>query len=60
MATIDQLEEKNEMKKLELSIAEKQALIAEAKKRYGSDWRRFLPTTGGGSQMDWNALRFRL
>jgi len=61
MATLDELAEMDERKRLELNIAEKKALIAEAKKRYGSDWKKFVPGMGkGGGGMDWEALRFQL
>lgn len=61
MPDIDSLEAENERKSLELSIAQKQALIAEAKRRYGKDWKRFIPFSGGGSSgMDWSSLKFTL
>jgi hypothetical protein len=55
--TIDELEEENDRKQLEMSIEEKQSLIAEARRRYGPDWKKFLNFHSG---MDWNALKFRL
>ena len=56
--TVEALEEENERTAQQLSIAEKRALITEAKKRYGRDWKLHLPKVESG--MDWDALRFRL
>lgn len=58
--------EESELKKEQLQnileIEQKKALIAEAKKRYGKDWQKFIPGISGGvkSGMDWNALKFRI
>ena len=56
--TIDELEEQEERVDHQLSIAEKQALLKEAKKRYGKDWKLHLPKVESG--LDWDALKFRL
>lgn len=56
--TLGSLEEENEKKGIQLSIAQKQALINEAKKRYGKDWRQHIPNIKSG--LDWNALKFKL
>ena len=42
----------------ELSIEQKKSLIAEAKKRYGRDWRKMFE--GVHSGLDWNAVKFRI
>jgi len=58
---LNQLELEDETRAKELSIAEKKALIAEAKRRYGRDWRRFFSHfLGKGSGIDWSAIKFRL
>ena len=58
---LSQLELEDEARKRELSIEEKKALIAEAKKRYGKDWSKmFSSFSGKGSGMDWAALKFRM
>ena len=56
--TIDELEEQEEKVDHQLSLAEKQALLKEVKKRYGKDWKLHLPKVESG--LDWNALKFRL
>ena len=56
--SLDQLEAEDERRSVEVSIEEKRALIGEAKKRYGKDWKLHLPKIESG--FDWNALRFRL
>lgn len=56
--SLDELEEDNDRTATQLSIEQKQALIREAKKRYGNDWKLHLPEIKSG--LDWNALRFRL
>lgn len=58
MPNLAELEEMNEKKATELSIAEKEALIKEAKKRYGSDWKKMF--SGMKSGIDWNAIKFRV
>ena len=58
MPTLAELEEENERKRTEVSIAEKEALIREAKKRHGKDWRRFFG--GFKSGIDWQAMRFKI
>ena len=55
---LNELEQQDEELKTEMSIAEKKALIAEAKKRYGKDWTKVFE--GVHSGMDWNALKFRI
>ena len=55
------LQAEDEQKQLELSIAEKRAMIAKAKQMYGNDWRRVLAKGGGvKSGMDWDAMKFKL
>lgn len=56
--TIDELEEQEERIDHQLSLAEKKALLAEAKKRYGRDWKIHLPEIKSG--MDWEALKFKM
>lgn len=59
--TLAELEMKDEAASKEVSIAEKRALAAEAKRRYGKDWgKMFSRFTSGGSGIDWQALKFRL
>lgn len=57
MVDLNELEETNEAKQLELSIEEKKALIAEAKKRHGKDYLNFFK---GDSGIDWQSLKFTL
>lgn len=58
---LNQLELEEEARKREVSIEEKKALIAEAKKRYGKDYMKFFSKfTSNGSGIDWQALRFRM
>ena len=61
MPTLAELEEENEKKTTEVSIAEKAALIKEAKRRYGGDWKRFFSGVSGfKSGIDWQAVKFKL
>jgi len=53
-----ELEQEDEALKTQLSIDEKKALIAEAKKKYGKDWTKFF--TDAHSGLDWQALKFRI
>ena len=55
---LGELEEDKERYADELDIAQKKALIAEAKKRYGSNWKDKLG--GIKSGLDWQAVKFRL
>ena len=45
---IGDLEEEKERVGDELDIAQKKALIAEAKKRYGADWQKMLGSVHSG------------
>ena len=56
--SLDELEDESDRATAQLSIEQKRALIREAKKRYGKDWKLHLPNIKSG--MDWNALRFHL
>ena len=58
--TLSELELENEAMEKQVSIAEKKALIREAKKKYGKDWSKMLNFGGKGSGMDWQALKFRM
>jgi len=55
---LDELEDESDRTATQLSIEQKRALIREAKKRYGSDWKLYLPKIVSG--FDWKALRFKL
>jgi len=55
---LDELEDESDRTATQLSIEQKRALIREAKKRYGSDWKLHLPKIVSG--FDWKALRFKL
>lgn len=58
---LNQLELEDEARRKELSIEEKKALIAEAKKKYGKDYLQFFSKfTKGDSGIDWQALKFRM
>jgi hypothetical protein len=59
---IEELELINQEKDLELSLEQKKALIAEAKRRYGTDWKKYIPGLSGNinSGIDWNSLKFTL
>ena len=54
----EELEEEEERTNHQLNIAEKKALLKEAKKRDGRDWKLHMPKIESG--LDWDALRFRL
>lgn len=61
--SLEELEMEKQQTKTEVEIAEQKALIAEAKKRYGSGGivdkiGKFVGNTKSG--MDWSALKFRL
>ena len=62
MSTLAELEEENEKAAAQVSLEEKKALIAEARRRHGGDWKKFLSDAGGGfrSGIDWQAVRFKL
>ena len=55
---LGELEEEKEIYADKLDIEQKKALIAEAKKRYGTNWRSVLGNVKSG--MDWDAVKFRL
>ena len=65
-ASLEELEEKKQraitMTEIARQQAERKALIAEAKRRYGKDWMQFFKGSGkgGGSGIDWNAVKFKL
>lgn len=54
---LSQLELQDEAYSKQVSIEEKKALIAEAKKRHGKDWTRMLNVKSG---MNWEELKFKL
>ncbi len=61
--SMEELEEIKQRKAAQLEIEEKKALIVEAKKRYGSDWKRMLNLGSNGtvkSGIDWQSLKFKL
>ena len=59
--TLNQLELEDEAASKQVSIEEKKALIAQAKKRYGKDYLKFFSKfTSGSSGFDWSALKFRM
>lgn len=61
MEDLEQLEIENEALEQQVSIEEKKALIAEAKQRYGNDWKRHLSFLGNiHSGLDWEAVKFKL
>ena len=60
--SLEELEAKKEMAKARTEIAEQKALEAEAKRRYGTDWKKFFSAGGDGgfkSGIDWQAIKFR-
>jgi len=59
---LSQLELDNEVAEKQVSLAEKRALIKQAKMKYGSDWMKFFTRFGGraGTGMNWNELKFRI
>ena len=58
---LSQLELQDEAMSKQVSIEEKRALIKKAKRRYGKDYLKFFSKfMGKGSEMDWQALKFRL
>jgi hypothetical protein len=61
---INQLEEERQRTQVQreitqdqLDIEQKRALIAEAKRRYGSNWTKVFSNAGGG--INWSELKFR-
>jgi len=56
--SLAELEEQNEEMSTKVSIAEKAALIREAKRRFGPDWKRFFSSVKSG--IDWQAIKFRV
>lgn len=57
--SLDELEEENEKRSVEVSLREKMAIIREYKKRYGRDWRKFIPMNWK-TGLDWQALKFQI
>ena len=55
---VAELEQRKAAMAAQLDIEEKKALIREAKRRYGPDWRKFF--SGLKSGIDWQSLRFRI
>ena len=55
---LNELELENEALEQKMSIEEKKAIIAEAKRRYGKDWTKFFGNVHSG--MDWEALKFKI
>ena len=55
---IEELEEENERRSLEVSLEEKIAMVKAAKQRYGKNWRDYIPKVKSG--IDWQSLKFRL
>jgi hypothetical protein len=58
MKDLGELEEEKELYADKLDIEQKKALIAEAKKRYGNDWRKFLGNIKSG--IAWDEVKFKL
>lgn len=63
--SIDELDEKDERLKREISVAEKERILDQYKKKYGitEGIKKFLDNTVGsksGSGIDWNAIKFKL
>lgn len=60
--SLEELEMEKERTKIQVEAEQNKALIAEAKKRYGSDWRdkvgSFLKNSKSG--IDWSAVKFRM
>lgn len=60
--SLEELEMEKERVKAQVEVEQNKALIAEAKKRYGSDWKdkvgSFLKNSKSG--IDWNAVKFRM
>lgn len=61
VSELAELEEENEAMRTKVSIAEQKALEAEAKRRYGKDWKSVLGGLGKfRSGIDWGAIKFKL
>lgn len=58
--SLNDLEEENEKVGLQVSIAQKQAIIREAKHKYGKNWMSVLGEKKIVSGLDWNALKFKM
>ena len=63
--TLEEMEEmrerakyKQEIAEAQLSEVQKRALIAEAKKKYGSDWTKHFSNFNSG--INWSELKFRV
>jgi len=60
---LNELEIQNAELEQKVSMEEKKALIARAKQKYGTDYKKFITNFGNnskGSGIDWNLLRFRI
>lgn len=69
---IEELMEEDERLESEISVAQKQALLKQAKEQYGNDYKRLFKSSGGGngegggggggfkSGIDWEAMKFRI
>lgn len=58
--TLDQIEEADERVTAEVSLAEKQVLLAKLKKEYGDDGIKIFSKNGLRSGINWSELKFRL
>ena len=58
---LNSLEMEDEAASKRVSLEEKKAIIAAAKKKYGKDWLQFFKKSGSkGSGIDWSELKLRL
>jgi len=57
--SLEELEQEDEAKQIELSIAEKKSLISQAEQRYGKGGWKLFSSNGFMSGIDWQAIKFR-
>ena len=50
---LERLQVQDETASHELSIAQKRAMIKEAKRKYGTNWKEIISKIGGSGHSDW-------
>ena len=58
--SIEELEQEDESTQLQLSIAEKKALMRKAEQRYGKGGWKLFSSDGFMSGIDWQAIKFKV
>lgn len=57
--SLEELEQEEEQKNLELSIAQKKMLIRKAEQKYGKGGWKLFSSDGFMSGIDWQAIKFK-